>query len=38
MSDEWRDEVRRMTELERDLAVEEPRRALGICGDREDEQ
>lgn len=36
MSDEWRDEVRRMTELERDLAVEEPRRALGITGDRED--
>ena len=34
--DEWRSEVRRMTELERDLAVDEPRRAMGICGDRED--
>ena len=36
--DEWRSDVRRMTELERHLAVDEPRRAMGICGDREDEQ
>ena len=36
--DEWRSEVRRMTELERELAVEEPRRAMGIVGDKEDEK
>ncbi len=34
--DEWRSDVRRMTELERELAVEEPRRALGIVGDKDD--
>lgn len=34
--DEWRADVRRMTELERELAVEEPRRALGIVGDEDD--
>jgi len=31
--DEWRDDVRRMTEVDRHLAVEEPRRAIGIVGD-----
>ena len=36
--DEWRADVARMTELDRDLAVEEPRRALGVCGDAEDDQ
>lgn len=34
--DEWRDDVRRMTELEGQLALDEPRRALGIVGDKED--
>jgi hypothetical protein len=34
--DEWRSAVRGMSELERELAVEEPRRALGIVGDKED--
>jgi len=34
--DEWRSAVRSMTELERHLAVEEPRRALGIVGDKDD--
>lgn len=34
--DEWRSEVRHMTELERELAVEEPRRALGITGEADD--
>lgn len=34
--DEWRSDVRRMTDLDRYLAVEEPRRALGIVGDVED--
>lgn len=34
--DEWRSEVRRMTERDRWLAVEEARRALGITGDKED--
>ena len=40
MSDrgEWRADVTRMTELERELAVDEPRRALGIVGDAEDER
>lgn len=36
--DEWRADVARMTEVDRHLAVEEPRRALGICGDAEDER
>jgi DNA (cytosine-5)-methyltransferase 1 len=36
--DEWRDDVRRTTELQRHLAVEEPRRALGITGDKDDER
>lgn len=36
--DEWRADVARMTELDRHLAVEEPRRALGIVGDSEDDQ
>ena len=36
--DEWRADVARMTEADRHLAVEEPRRALGICGDAEDER
>ena len=31
--DEWRSAVRSMTELERQLAVDEPRRALGLAGD-----
>lgn len=35
--DEWRAEVAAMTEIDRDLAVEEPRRALGICGWPEDD-
>lgn len=34
--DEWRSEVRRMSEMERYLAVEEPRRAKGITGDEDD--
>lgn len=34
--DEWRADVRRMTELDRFLAVEEPRRAAGIIGDPSD--
>lgn len=36
--DEWRADVARMTEADRYHAVEEPRRALGICGDAEDDQ
>jgi hypothetical protein len=36
--DEWRDDVRRTTELQRHLAVEEPRRALGVTGDKDDER
>lgn len=35
--DEWRSEVNAMTESDRSLAVEEPRRAQGITGDPEDE-
>ena len=35
--DEWRSDVRRMTDLDRYLAVEEPRRARGIIGDKDDE-
>lgn len=34
--DEWRSAVRSMTELDRYLAVQEPRRAAGIIGDRSD--
>ena len=34
--DEWRDDVRRMGEMDRYLAVEEPRRARGIIGDEDD--
>lgn len=34
--DEWRTDVRRMTDMERYLAVEEPRRARGIIGDEDD--
>lgn len=34
--DEWAEEVRRMGEWDRLLAVEEPRWALGVTGDPED--
>jgi hypothetical protein len=34
--DEWRREVASMTEIERQLAVDEPRRAMGLVGDEED--
>ena len=34
--DEWRSDVRRLTEIERQLAVDEPRIARGIIGDPED--
>lgn len=34
--DEWRSDVRRMSDLECELAQQEPRRALGVIGDRED--
>ena len=34
--DEWRRDVASMTEADRQLAVDEPRRAFGITGDRED--
>lgn len=34
--DEWRRTVASMTEADRQLAVDEPRRAFGITGDRED--
>jgi hypothetical protein len=34
--DEWRRDVARMTEIDRQLAVDEPRQAIGIVGDRED--
>lgn len=34
--DEWRTDVRRLTEMQRYLAVEEPRRARGIIGDEDD--
>ena len=34
--DEWRSDVRRMNDLERQLAVDEPRRARGLVGDKED--
>jgi hypothetical protein len=34
--DEWHRDVAGMTELERELAVEEPRRAIGIVGDKDD--
>ena len=36
--DEWRADVASMTEMERYLAADEPRRALGVCGDAEDDQ
>lgn len=34
--DEWRSDVRRMTELEGQLSLDEPRRARGLVGDKED--
>ena len=34
--DEWRSETRRMTELEGQLSLDEPRRARGLVGDKED--
>ena len=34
--DEWRADVRGMSEQARELAIDEPRRALGLTGDRED--
>jgi hypothetical protein len=36
--DEWRDDVRRTTEMDRHLATEEPQRALGVTGDKDDER
>ena len=38
MSDlaEWRDDVRRMTEVERQIALDAPWQALGMTGDEED--
>ena len=36
--DEWRADVAAMTELERQLSIDEPRRAIGIIGDKEDDQ
>ncbi len=40
MSDreEWRNAVNASTELDLDLAVQEPRRAIGITGDKDDDQ
>ena len=35
---EWRADVRRMTETDRHLALEEPRRAIGITGDKDDDR
>lgn len=35
-NDEWRSEVRAMSETDRQLAIDEPRRAIGITGDRDD--
>lgn len=35
--DEWRADVSRMSEVEREIAVDEPRRSLGIVGDPEDD-
>jgi len=34
--DEWRSAVRLLTELGRFLEVEEPRRARGVIGDKDD--
>jgi hypothetical protein len=34
--DEWRSAVRAMTDTERDRAINEPREALGVFGDRTD--
>ena len=34
--DEWRSAVQSMNEVDRDLAYQEPRRAIGVCGDRSD--
>jgi hypothetical protein len=34
--DEWRRDVTRMTEVERQLAQDEPRQAIGIVGDKDD--
>lgn len=36
--DEWHADVAGMTETDRYLAIEEPRRAIGVCGDAEDER
>jgi hypothetical protein len=35
--DEWRADVARMTEIDRAAAVDEPRRAIGLVGDPEDD-
>lgn len=35
--DEWRREIYSMTEVQRDLAANEERRALGLCGEKYDE-
>lgn len=35
--DEWWADVSRQTEVERELAADEPRRSLGIIGDPEDD-
>lgn len=34
--DEWRDAVNASTDLELYLAVQEPRRAMGLVGERDD--
>lgn len=36
-AEEWRAEVRSMTEVQRELAADEERRALGLCGEKYDE-
>lgn len=36
--DEWRDDVNASTEAELYLAVQEPRWAMGLVGDKEDDQ
>jgi hypothetical protein len=33
---EWGRDVARMTEVERQLAVDEPNRAIGLAGDKDD--
>ena len=35
--DEWQADVWRMNEVDRELAIEEPRRARGLIGDRDDD-